>query len=384
VTLNHAGLAAGVYHGAVGVTFGDGTVRSVPVLLTVRPSGAGCIPATTALTAISPVQNFVAAAGRATRIEAAVVDDCGVGVPGAAVLAIPNNGDPAVPLRDFGGGRYGATWSPGNAGAQVNLRYERVSGTTIDETTLVGTVVSTAAPRLSQHGTVNGASFAPGGALAPGGILSTFGFNLATANNSADAVPLPDSLGGVRLFAGGRQTPLFFAGFGQVNAQLPYETAATRQIDIVASVNGQFTVPRPTTVASARPGVFAIPAAAGPPRAIAQNQDLSLNSPGNPAKRGEAVILYLTGTGEVDPVVATGDGAPDEEPLARVALPATAVIGDKEAEILFLGLTPGFVGLTQANLIIPADSMVGANVPVVITIDGQPSNTMVIAISLAE
>jgi uncharacterized protein (TIGR03437 family) len=384
VSINHAGLSAGVYHGMVGVTFGDGTVRSVPALLTVRPAGAGCIPASTALTAISPVQNFVAAAGHATRLEAAVFDDCGVGVPGAAVLAIPNNGDPAIPLRNLGGGRYGATWSPGNAGSQVNLRYERVSGTTIDETTLVGTVASTAAPRLSQHGSVNGASFARGGALAPGGILSTFGFNLASANNSATEIPLPNTLGGIRLFAGGRPAPLFFASFGQVNAQLPYETAATRQIDIVASVNGQFTVPRPAYVATARPGLFPMPAAAGPPRAIAQNQDLSLNSPDNPAKRGEAVIVYLTATGEVNPAVATGDGAPGEEPLARVALPATARIGDKEAEIIYLGLTPGFVGLTQANLIIPAGSMVGPNVPVVSTIDGQPSNVMVIAISLAE
>jgi hypothetical protein len=33
---------------------------------------------------------------------------------------------------------------------------------------------------------------------------------------------------------------------------------------------------------------------------------------------------------------------------------------------------------------VPANSMVGPNVPVTITIDGQPSNSMVIAISLAE
>jgi uncharacterized protein (TIGR03437 family) len=384
VSISHAGLAAGLYRGMVGVTFGDGTVRSAPVLLTVRPEGAGCVPAATTISAASPVQNFVAAAGRASQLEAVVADDCGVGVRGAAVLAVPNNGDPALPLRDLGGGRYGATWSPGNAGAQVNVRYEMVSGTSIAETTLVGTVVSTAAPRLSQHGTVNGASFARGEALSPGGIMSTFGFNLASTSNSAQDVPLPDTLGGVRIFVGGRQAPLFFAGFGQVNAQLPYEIAATQRTDVIASVNGQFTVPQPVTVASARPGVFPMPSASGPPRAIAQNQDLSLNSPDNPAKRGEAVIIYLTGTGEVDPAVTTGEGAPGEEPLARVALPATAMIGDKEVEILFLGLTPDFVGLTQANLIVPANSMVGPNVPVTITIDGQPSNSMVIAISLAE
>ena len=384
VTVSHAGLAAGLYRGMLSVTFGDGVVRSTPVLLTVRPAGAGCVPAATMISPLSPVQNFVAATGRATRLEAVVADDCGVGVGAAAVLAFFSNGDPALPLRDLGGGRYGATWAPRNAAAQVNIRYEMVTATSAEETVLVGTVVSTAAPRLSQQSSVNGASFARGEALAPGGIMSSFGFNLAAGNNVAAEVPLPASLGGVRLFVGGRQAPLFYAGFGQVNSQVPFETAAARRTDVIASVNGQFTVPQEISVATARPGIFALPAATGPPRAIAQNQDFSLNSPANPAARGEAVILYLTGSGEVEPGVATGEGAPGEEPLARLTLPATATIGGKQAEILFLGLTPGFVGLTQANLIVPADAPVGPDVPVVLTIDGQASNSMVIAVSLAE
>jgi uncharacterized protein (TIGR03437 family) len=214
--------------------------------------------------------------------------------------------------------------------------------------------------------------------------MSSFGFNLATGNNIAGELPLPLSLGSVRLFVGGRQAPLFFAGFGQLNSQVPFETAPARRTEVIASVNGQFTVPQEITVATARPGIFAMPAATGAPRAIAQNQNFTLNGPANPAPRGQAVVLYLTGVGEVEPAVATGAGAPSEEPLARVSLPATATIGGKPAEILFLGLSPGFVGLTQANLIVPADSPVGPDVPVVITIDGQPSNSMVIAVSPAE
>ena len=96
------------------------------------------------------------------------------------------------------------------------------------------------------------------------------------------------------------------------------------------------------------------------------------------------MIVYLTGSGAVDPAVATGEGAPGEEPLARVTLPATATIGGREAGILFLGLSPGYAGLTQANLIVPATAPVGPDVPVVITIGGQPSNAMVIAVKAAE
>jgi uncharacterized protein (TIGR03437 family) len=380
ITVSHAGLAAGLYRGMVGVTFGDGVVRSTPVLLTVRPAGSGCVPASTTLSPISPLQNFVAATGRATWLETVVADDCGTGIAGAAMLAVFNNGDPALPLRDLGGGRYGATWAPRNAGSQVNIRYEMVTGPSIEETAVVGTVASTAAPRLSQQSSVNGASFARGEALASGGIMSSFGFNLAVGNNIAEEVPLPTSLGGVRLFVDGQQAPLFFAGIGQINSQVPFETAPGRTADVIVSVNGQFTVPQQITVASARPGIFALPAAAGLPRAIAQNQDFSLNGPANPAARGEAIVVYLTAVGEVEPAVATGEGAPSEEPLARATLPATAAIGGQPAEILFLGLTPGFVGLVQANLIVPADSQVGPDVPLVITVDGQPSNSMVIAV----
>ena len=130
--------------------------------------------------------------------------------------------------------------------------------------------------------------------------------------------------------------------------------------------------------------MFFTPAVSGPNRAIAQNQDFSLNTPANPAARGEAVIVYLTGSGAVDPEVATGAGAPVEEPLARVTLEAEATIGGQPAEILFLGLSPGFVGLTQANLLVPEEAPIGPGVPVVITIDGQPSNMLVVAIEEGE
>ena len=53
----------------------------------------------------------------------------------------------------------------------------------------------------------------------------------------------------------------------------------------------------------------------------------------------------------------------------------TAIIGGAQADVSFIGLAPGFVGLGQANLVIPAGSATGDNVAVVITIDGQASNS---------
>ena len=381
VEVNPEGLPGGVYEGLVSVTFGNGIVQSAPTSLLVSPE-LGCISSGAQLASVSPFQNYTVFAGRPARIEALLTDAvCGRIVSDGSVLAEFSNGDPAMHLDYAGNGRYAATWVPRSASPQVNLHLTARAGPWVAETTLVGNVSSTSAPILSRNGTVNGASFAPGEPLAPGGIISSFGFNLAPGNFAATSIPLPSSLGGLTLLAGGRPAPLYFAGAGQVNAQLPFEASPGAATQLIARVNGRHSVPQEAVVAAARPGVFLMLSSSSPARAIAQNQDLSLNTPDNPAVRGQAVVLYLTGLGAVFPPVVTGAAAPAAEPLARAELEATARVGDEQAEVLFLGLTPNFVGLGQANILIPVNARTGPDVPIVVTINGQPSNPAVIAIA---
>ena len=301
VELSPEGLPGGVYQGLVSITLGDGIVQSVPVSLLVTPD-SDCIPSGAQLATVSPFQNFRAFAGRPATIEVLLTDAvCGTIVGDGSVLAEFSNGDPAMHLRYAGKGRYAETWIPRSAAPQVNVRLTASTGSFVDGTTIVGNVSSTSAPILSRNGTVNGASFAPGEPLAPGGIISSFGFNLAPGNFAAASIPLPNSLGGLTLLAGGRPAPLYFAGAGQLNAQLPFETPPGAVTQLIARVNGLHSVPQEAVVAAARPGVFLMVSSRrmvrATARAIAQNQDLSLNTPDNPAVRGQAVILYLTGLG---------------------------------------------------------------------------------------
>jgi uncharacterized protein (TIGR03437 family) len=112
-------------------------------------------------------------------------------------------------------------------------------------------------------------------------------------------------------------------------------------------------------------------------RAIAINQDGAMNSATTPARGGSLVTVFLTGQGPVNPPVGSGQPGPSG-PLAEVTLPVIAEIGGQPVDIQFLGLAPGFVGLAQANLWIPTG--ISGNLPVRITIDGQVSNTGVIAV----
>ena len=228
---------------------------------------------------MSPFQNGSALAGHPSTIEVLLTDAvCGTIVTDGSVLAEFSNGDPAMNLNHAGNGRYAGTWAPRSAAPQVNVRLTGRAGPWAAEVTLVTSVTSTSAPILSRNGTVNGASFAPGEPLAPGGIISSFGFNLAPGNFAAATTPLPRVLGGLGLLAGGDPAPLYFAGAGQINAQLPFD-AAPGVTQFIAKVSRGHSVPQEAVVAAARPGVFLMVSGGAPARAIAQNQDLSLNTP---------------------------------------------------------------------------------------------------------
>src|SRR5262245_54014917 len=213
--------------------------------------------------------------------------------------------------------------------------------------------------KISPYAVVNAASF--DAAAAPGGYISIFGDGLAASTAVADRVPLPRELAGVSVEINGVSAPLHVVSPGQINVQVPYETAPGQAAAVVFA-NGTGRPPIPFSVASAAPGVFAY---AGTSRAIAANQDGVLNSAATPESRGRALVFYVTGLGAMNPPVATGD-APPFDRLSRAVAPVTATVGGVNAQVDFAGLTPGYVGLGQVNLIIPDGAPTGDAVPVVI------------------
>jgi uncharacterized protein (TIGR03437 family) len=129
-------------------------------------------------------------------------------------------------------------------------------------------------------------------------------------------------------------------------------------------------------VASAAVGVFAY---AGTDRAIAANQDASLNSAANPEARGRAVVLYVTGLGAVSPAVATGQAAPPDT-ISYATANMRATVGGVPATVLFNGLTPGYIGLGQVNVFVPDAAPTGDAVPVVLESAGQSSKMVTVSI----
>jgi uncharacterized protein (TIGR03437 family) len=83
-----------------------------------------------------------------------------------------------------------------------------------------------------------------------------------------------------------------------------------------------------------------------------------------PARPGDVLILFATGMGPTNPVFEPGQLATG---IANVIAPVTVRIGNIEAQVTFAGLAPGFAGLNQINMVVPANTPAG-NVPVTITV----------------
>jgi len=211
---------------------------------------------------------------------------------------------------------------------------------------------------------VNSASFQAGAPLAPGAIVSLFGANLAASTQQPSALPLPTVLGGVSVSFGGAAAPLFFVSPGQINAQVPPETppgdarVEVRRGDLL-------TMTQTVRVAAAAPGIFTTNQQGSGPGVVTHAEDFRLVTESSPARPGEFVAIFATGLGRIQ----------QNETASR---PVVTIAG-LAARVSFSGLAPGFVGLYQINVEVPAAAPSGAQ-PLRLTQDGAAANPVTVAI----
>ncbi len=213
---------------------------------------------------------------------------------------------------------------------------------------------------INPQGVVNAASFAPVGApVSPGEFISIFGAGFATATTVGQA-PLQTTLGGVQVLVNNTPAPLYFVSTGQISCLVPFGVTGSTA-SFVVTAGGRSTAAVEIPLARTSPGIFTVPSAGTGPGAILK-ADFSLVSAANPAKRGDVVLVFLTGLGTVTPAIRDGILAPSN-PLSLVPGTLGVYIGGKQADILFQGLAPGLFGLYQLNLKIPLNSPTGNSVP---------------------
>ena len=209
-------------------------------------------------------------------------------------------------------------------------------------------------------------------ALAPGSLFTLFGSQLSASTEQASSLPLPTRLGGAEVFVNAVRAPLLYVSPTQINGQVPVETPAGRGGIIVRTDLGQ-TGSIPLDFTATAPELFLT----NGDREVVVNEDSTRNSPDNPAAQGSKISVFFTGQGPVSLPVVSGRPAP-LSPLAQVISDAKAEIGGLEVEIFFLGLTPGLVGLGQANLPVPVG--LTGQLPVRLTIGGNRSGSGLVSV----
>ncbi len=226
-------------------------------------------------------------------------------------------------------------------------------------------------PAISTNGVVNTGDFVP--EISPGALATVGGTNFSSGKASAK-IPYPLALADVSVTVNGISAPMLYVQPTLINFQVPWEVQPG-QGSVIVTVNGVSAAPATVTIGTAAPGIFLLSSTVG---AIV-NTNGSINSSTNPAKGGSLVSVYLSGSGPVNPQPADGAAA-GSNPYSLVTSSYSATIGQANATVQFAGLAPGAAGLTQFNIIVPT-GLQPTTYPLTITINGEQSNTVGIAVT---
>lgn len=238
-----------------------------------------------------------------------------------------------------------------------------------------------ARPLIPANGVVNGASFTPG--VVANSLATIQGTNLASVtdnwNNSLASGQLPTSLDGVTVLFNGKPGYLTYISPTQINLIVPDISAGTTPVVLTnngISPTGLFTTP----ASLYGPAFFTWPGT----QVVATRQDYSYavkdgtfaGLPTVAAKPGDVLILWGTGFGPTTPPAPPGVPVPSDKIYSTAAAP-TVTINNVPATVYGAALAPGYAGLYQVAIQVPA-SLADGDWPIVATIGGVPSATGVV------
>lgn len=213
-------------------------------------------------------------------------------------------------------------------------------------------------------------------ALAPGayGSLGAAGVTLSEATVAFSTVPMPTILADTQVLLNGQPVPLHFVSPGQINFLIPNHapTSGTMEATVIKQSTGHILASGVIPMGPYAPGLFTS-AGSGTAALAATNEDGTINSPSNAAKRGQTITLYGTGLGTVP-------GAPADGDVPGQAVPGSVpqiIIGAgfvPPENIQYSGLAPSLIGVWQINVKIPEATAPGDAVPLSVILGSIPNN----------
>jgi uncharacterized protein (TIGR03437 family) len=327
---------------------------------------------------------------------AGIQDNNGNGSPGVAVTLTGSSAVAFVPAQ-------GAAGNPltlnTDSNGQVSVRVRVATGTalgnlTITATAQVGSPAQSASqtftvtvtgrtPSFTASAVVNAASFVAG--LVPGGLGTVFGTGLSELTGT-EFPGGATSYKGVSIAIDGVTVPMFAIsnvnGQEQINFQVRTDLGVPSTVRVEVNNNGSVFAASGVQVLKAQPGIFEYtPQGSSLKYAVATRfSDGQVVGPNTPIARNDVLTIYLTAMGATLPAnLPTGQPAPTTS-LTRTFFTPTVGIGGQGMEVLFSGLTPGFIGLNQINVKVSGTAQVGSAVQLDVIVEGTASQSSRIAV----
>ena len=379
-TLNGTLPAAGSYSGAVTLTAGGVSLR-VPYLYLVASGNAvnlWTLPANIEGIAGQPVNNdlSIAKPGPNSTIGIMVTDAAGAPVANAPVSWS------ASPARSISFDNSASSTNQFGI-ATTDVTIARTGSFTINvsagglrgafDPTLNCNCYGRVQPTIASGGVVSAGNAL--GTIAPGSYVSIYGTGLSDPGDidSAKYLPLPLVLDQVTVSFDVPSAKLsyparmVFVSPNQVNVQVPWELQGQTSAQVKVTIGSySYGNAAPVPVSDSAPEFLT-----DSTRGVVAARDLSGNQIfiSRPAARGQIVSLFLNGLGPVTNQPASGEAA-SAAPLSETRNTPVVTIGGLNAPVQFSGLAPGFSGLYQINVTVPAGLTVG-NQPVSVSIGGK-------------
>ena len=238
---------------------------------------------------------------------------------------------------------------------------------------LVFLLVPALAPAQSTLSIVSSASYAP--TVAPDSLATIFGTRLSTSTAAAtlDANgQLPVELASTHVEVNGAAASLIYVSPGQINFVMPPGIAAGSTAVAVRSTASLPTQSANVTVANTAPALFTSDASGAGACAILnavtfQPAPFLVETTGDAADLRTRLAAYGTGLRHASSVTASAvDTNGNRFPLA----------------VEYAGAAPGFFGLDQLNVVLPADLDGAGNVSLILSTADGTSNTVTFQMNL--
>ena len=233
-------------------------------------------------------------------------------------------------------------------------------------------------PHILPSGVRNAAGETPESGIRPGSVFSIYGVNLAPQSEIGPPNPLAQTLAGVMVRIGQRLLPLLFVSPEQINAQLPWDLNEGTHT-LAVRWEGKPEVAATFDVVRYAPGLFVAQTIDSQSFGLFAHENGASITPASPARMGEVVTLFGTGSGPYKRTPPEGFILPEIVDF-QLADPVELVCNGIPFQPLYAGTAARAVGIDAIRFRVDEHFPQAGTCDLKLRVNGHESNTVLLPV----